>query len=65
MTRVLTFSGTRQLTAATGFLFQRDERLYLVTSRHVFIDTPSSHQSDRVEIVLHGDAQDLAQFSYA
>lgn len=65
VTRVLTFSGARQLTAATGFLFQRDQRLYLVTSRHVFIDTPSNHQPDRIEIVLHGDTQDLARCTSA
>ena len=65
VTRVLTFSGTRQLTAATGFLFQREERLYLVTSRHVFIDTPSGHQPDRIEIVLHSDTQDLVRYSSA
>jgi S1-C subfamily serine protease len=65
VTRVLTFSGTRQLTAATGFLFQRDKCLYLVTSRHVFIDAPSGHQPDRVEISLHGESHDLTQHSSA
>jgi V8-like Glu-specific endopeptidase len=65
VTRVLTFSGTRQLTGATGFLFQRDDRLYLVSSRHVFIDTPSGHQPDRIEIVLHGDTQDLTRCTSA
>ena len=39
-TRVSTFLGTQLLTAASGFFFERDARLFLVTSRHVLIDQP-------------------------
>ena len=39
--RIDTFDGTRLLTGASGFYFERDERLYLVTARHVLIDAPS------------------------
>ncbi len=58
-TRVSTFDGTRALTGASGFFFERDGRLFLVTSRHVLIDRPSGHFPDRIEIDLHDDAVDL------
>lgn len=58
--RVATFNGPRGLTSASGFFFRRDERLYLVSSRHVFIDEPSGHHPDRLEIELHPDAGNLA-----
>jgi len=60
-TRVSTFLGARLLTAASGFFFERDEHLFLVTSRHVLFDQPSSHLPDRVEITLHVDAKDLTR----
>jgi len=59
--RVSTFLGRQSLTSASGFLFERDQRLYLVTSRHVVIDEPSKHFPDRVEIELHTDAANLAE----
>ena len=57
--RVSTYLGTRLLTGASGFFFERDARLYFVTSRHVLIDTPSKHFPDRIEIELHTDADNL------
>ena len=59
--RVFTFEHQRLLTNASGFFFERDERLFLVTSRHVMIDEPSKHFPDRIEIELHTDAQNLAE----
>jgi hypothetical protein len=59
--RVVTFDGQRLLTNASGFFFQRDERLFLVTSRHVMIDEPSKHFPDRIEIELHTDSQNMAE----
>jgi len=59
--RVVTFEGQRQLTNASGFFFERDERLFLVTSRHVMIDEPSKHFPDRIEIELHIDENNLAE----
>lgn len=56
----MTFEGQRPLTNASGFFFARDERLFLVTSRHVMIDEPSKHFPDRVEIELHVDAGNMA-----
>ena len=55
-----TQSGEQRLSGATGFFFQRDERLFLVTSRHVVIDEPSGHLPDRLVIELHTDPADLA-----
>ena len=59
--RVSTFEGQRALTGASGFFFERDERLYLVTSRHVLIDEPSRHFPDRIEIEMHVDEHDLSR----
>jgi len=57
--RVSTYYGTQALTGASGFFFQRDGRLYLVTNRHVLIDRPSGHLPDRIEIEVHTDAANL------
>ncbi len=57
--RVSTFDGKRPLTGASGFFFEREGRLFLVTSRHVVIDEPSKHFPDRIEIELHNDAKNL------
>jgi len=61
VTRVLTFAGARGLTSASGFFFERNGRLFLVTSRHVLFDAPSGHAPDRIEIELHTDARDLTR----
>ena len=58
--RIGTFDGKRGLTNASGFFFQRGERLFVVTSRHVMIDEPSKHFPDRIEIELHLDQENLA-----
>jgi S1-C subfamily serine protease len=57
--RVTTFDGQRVLTGASGFFFERDERLFLVTSRHVVIDEPSGHHPNRIEIEFHTDERNL------
>lgn len=59
--KILTFQGSVLLTNASGFFFRRDERLFLVTSRHVLYDAPSGHFPDRIEIELHTDAGDFAR----
>ena len=59
--RVSTFEGKRPLTGASGFFFEREGRLFLVTSRHVVIDEPSKHFPDRIEIELHTDARNLTR----
>lgn len=59
VTRVSTISGDKPLTGATGFFFERDSRLFLVTSRHVVIDEASNHRPDRLTIELHVDGQNI------
>lgn len=59
--RISTFDGQRPLTGASGFFFEREDRLFLVTSRHVFIDEPSKHFPDRIEIELHTDPDNLTR----
>jgi S1-C subfamily serine protease len=59
-TRILTFEQERPLTNASGFFFERDKRLFLVTSRHVLVDEPTAHYPDRLEIELHIDPDNLA-----
>jgi hypothetical protein len=63
VTRVLTFAGSTGLTSASGFFFERDHRLFLVTSRHVLFDVETGHAPDRIEIELHTDSQDLTQLA--
>jgi S1-C subfamily serine protease len=58
--RVCTFQQQRLLTNASGFFFERGERLFLVTSRHVMVDEPSKHFPDRIEIELHIDPGNMA-----
>lgn len=59
--RILTFERQRVLTNASGFFFERGEKLFLVTSRHVMFDKPSKHFPDRLEIELHVDPDDMAK----
>jgi S1-C subfamily serine protease len=58
-TRVCTFAQQHRLTNASGFFFERADRLFLVTSRHVVIDVPNQHFPDRLEIELHVDVANL------
>jgi S1-C subfamily serine protease len=59
--RISTFDGPRALTNASGFFFERDHGLFLVTSRHVLVDPPTNHYPDRIEIALHLDTVDLTR----
>jgi hypothetical protein len=60
VTRVSTLLRVQQLTNATGFFFERDGRLFLVTNRHVVLDEASDHRPDRLEIELHIDPENVA-----
>lgn len=60
-TGIHTFNGQQPLTNASGFFFQRADRLFLVTSRHVLVDEPSAHFPDRIVIELHTDPDNLAE----
>jgi S1-C subfamily serine protease len=59
--RIFTFQQERWLTNASGFLFERNDRLFLVTSRHVVFDEPSGHFPDRLQIELHTNENNLAE----
>ena len=60
-TRITTYAQRLSQTNASGFFFERNDRLFLVTSRHVVIDEPSEHFPDFIEIELHTDRDNLAQ----
>lgn len=59
-TLINTFAQQQHLTNATGLFFERGDRLFLVTSRHVVFDAPSDHMPDRLEIEFHADKNNLA-----
>ena len=59
--RISTFNGNLGLTNATGFFFEHDNRLKLITSRHVVLDEETDHRPDRLEIELHVSRKDLGQ----
>ena len=54
-TRIASFDGARALTNASGFFFERHDKLFLVTSRHVLHDPVSQHLPDRLAIDIHTD----------
>jgi len=60
-TSIKTFATNGSSTNATGFFFRRSGKLFLVSSRHVFIDAASAHFPDRIEIGLHTDRKDLTR----
>ena len=57
---IQTFCGLTRLTNATGFFFERADRLFLVTSRHVLRDPDNAHFPDRIEIEVHVGAETLS-----
>lgn len=59
--RILTFDQQQPLTNASGFFFERDDRLFLVTSRHVVFDEPSKHFPNRIEIEVHINPDNIAE----
>jgi hypothetical protein len=59
--RISTFNEKLLLTNASGFFFERDERLFLVTSRHVVFEKSGKHFPTRIEIELHTNAANIAE----
>lgn len=59
--RVTTFQDKQPLTNASGFYFERGNRLYLATSRHVVFDELSRHFPNRLEIELHVDLDNFVR----
>lgn len=61
VTPIGTYSAGTLLTRATGFFFQRDSKLFLVTSEHVFRDEKAAHFPDRLQVTLHVDPKNVTQ----
>ncbi|MDD5298418.1 MAG: serine protease [Rhodocyclaceae bacterium] len=59
--RISTYVQQQRLTNASGFFFERDGRLFLVTSRHVLCDEASRHFPDRIEIEIHTNPNNVAE----
>ena len=59
--RIGTFDIDKPLTNATGFLFQREARLFLVTANHVVYDEASRHFPSRLVIEFHVDGRDMTR----
>jgi len=60
-TQISTYLEQTYLTNATGFFFQRGQKLFLVSSRHVFIDKGSKHFPDRIQIKFHIDKSNITR----
>lgn len=58
--KISTYYQRQFLTSASSFFFTREQRLFLVTSRHVMLDKATNHVPDRIEIELHNDPANLA-----
>jgi len=61
-TSLTTWDGSRVMTSASGFFFEREGRLYLVTSRHVVFDEATGHRPNRLDVVVHTHRQDLTRY---
>ncbi|MDF3818524.1 serine protease [Leptospira sp. 96542] len=61
LTSVKTMYHMQELTKATGFFFERENRLYLITARHVVIDEQSSHKPNRLIINLHINPENITE----
>ena len=60
---VRTLASDRCLTNATGFFYEQDGYLYLVTARHVVKNSSVGHHPDSIHISLHVDITDLQHIS--
>lgn len=63
VTRISTVLEGRELTNATGFFFERDARLFLVTARHVVKEEAAHHHPDSLLIDLHSNPDNVAQIT--
>ena len=59
---VQTYNGAEALTNATAFFFEIGQRLFLVSCRHVLYDDASNHKPNRIDIILHDNANNIASF---
>ena len=63
VTRISTVSNGREKTNATGFFFERDGRLYLVTARHVVREEAADHHPESLLIDLHSNPDNVAEIT--
>ncbi len=61
VTRVTTIVEDKERSNATGFFFERDGRLFLVSARHVMRDEASGHHPDKLMIDLHVDPDNAVE----
>jgi hypothetical protein len=59
--RISTFTRGCSLSASTGFFFERSQRVFLITSKHVFYDEESRHFPDQISFEVHSDDVDLTR----
>ncbi|MCG6158165.1 S1 family peptidase [Rubinisphaera margarita] len=59
--KIQTLGAGQCLTTATGFFYQQDGYLYLITARHVVDDPAQGHCPDQLGVSLHVDAENLSQ----
>lgn len=59
--RIRTSYGSIGLTNATGFFFEQNGLLQLITARHVVYDEATNHYPNCLEIEIHVSAEDLGQ----
>ncbi|GAB1261808.1 trypsin-like peptidase domain-containing protein [Aurantivibrio plasticivorans] len=60
--QVITSRPEKKLTNASGFFFEREQRLFLVTSRHVMIDESNNHFPEKIEVEIHTDLVNLSSY---
>lgn len=61
VTPIHTYAANVLLTSATGFFFQREGGLYLITSSHVFRNDKEGHFPDRIQITFHIDPGNITR----
>ena len=58
-----TWIGRYDKAHGTDHLFLREDRHFLVTSRHVFLDAPTQHFPDRISFGIHSESVDLTRIT--
>lgn len=54
-TQIQAYSGNESKMVATGFFYERNQQLALVTNRHVVIDEKENYRADLLTVKLHTD----------
>ena len=66
VTRVTTVNDVGEtMTNATGFFYERDGQLFLVTNRHVVLSEETGHHPHSLLIELHIDPENVADITRA